>query len=369
MNERFTKVANSIWRVLNFPFLALEKKENFSGATARVCMDNLTRKTDYIYQYFRFNKETDIKSHYRESFEQVGIVIQGQPLLEDDFTVKTALMYKEVFPGVKVVVSTWEDVPQDFFVKCEQNDIDVVKTKMPLERGAGNLNCQLISSARGIQYLKEKGVKYVAKTRTDQRFNWCGWIKYLLTLLSVYPVKGDKQNNRIIFMESNGTYKYIAFHVCDFFSFGSIDDIERLYNIPLDCRSNHFFNEHSDDIEQFKGSLLKYECNEYFDSFPYKKYGEELEKWGIAEFYILSSYVHKYIYENLTAEDMLSKYWQYLRDYAVIADSFQMQFYWPKYRRKFELQSKYDKSGKLDFAEWLSLYSSDINFGLNLEVL
>lgn len=362
MNEKLIKVANNVWRLLNYPFLKLEKKRNFSGATARFCMDNLTKKTEYIYQYFRYKKEADIKSYYSETFERVGIVLQGQPLLENDFTVKTVLMYKKFFPGVKVVVSTWEEAPEEFFVKCKQNDIDVIKTKTPLERGAGNLNCQLISSIRGVQYLKEKGVEYVAKTRTDQRFNWCGWLKYLLNLIKLFPANGDKQNKRIIFMESNGTYKYIAFHVCDFFAFGSVDDMRRLYDISLDCRPNQFFNVNSDAIERLKGSLLKYEDRGYFEPFPYKKYGDELEKWGIAEFYILFSYVHKYIYDNLISENLLSGYWQYLRDYAVIADSFQMQFYWPKYRRKFELQSKNDKNGKLDFAEWLSLYIRDMDF-------
>lgn len=359
MNEKIIKAADKIWSFLNFPFLKLEGGKKMSGATARFCVNNLTHDTEYIYQYFRLEKKCNMKCEYNRMFNQVGIVIQGQPVLDKDFTVNSALLYKRFFPGVKVVVSTWEEESCEFFDKCEQAGIDVIKTKTPYERGAGNLNCQLISSARGIQYLKEKGVKYVAKTRTDQRFNWCGWLNYLLTLLNIFPTNGDKQRMRLIFMESNGTYKYIAFHVCDFFSFGTIEDMEKFYSIPLDARPNEFFVQNDSAIGQLKESLFEYENREYFSEIPYEKYGEELLKLSMAEFYILYTYVYNCIDKNLATDNLLLRYWQYMRNYAVIVDSFQLQFYWIKYRRKYELQSKNDKDGKLDFAEWLMLYSCE----------
>ncbi|MDO4265198.1 MAG: WavE lipopolysaccharide synthesis family protein [Eubacteriales bacterium] len=356
MKETMVKLSKGAWKLINIPFLALEGK--YSGITARYCVDNLTNQTEYIYQYFRFKKNNDCESEYIESFSKVGIVIQGQPILKDDFTLNTALMYKRFFPGVKVVISTWEEVSPDFFVKCRSHGIDVIKKKTPTEKGAGNLNCQLLSSLSGVRFLKEQGVQYVAKTRTDQRFNSSNWLDYVMTLIKIFPVKGDCQKTRLVFMESNGTYKYIAFHVCDFFAFGSIDDMERLYSIPLDKRENDFFAKNAEEIRRCKEKLKKFERREYFSGISYKKYGEELLKWNIAEFYMLYSYVHNNIESDLSEDNLLIRYWKYLEEYAIIVDSFQMQFYWSKYRRKYELQSKYDKEGKLDFAGWLKLYKN-----------
>lgn len=352
-----------IWGTVVSPFILIENSnERYEGLLARLDMGLLTKKTSYYYQYFRMKKKLFVPlDASNKTYEDYAIILQGQVIYDENFTLETAFLYKKMFPGVKVIISTWNDEKEDFFSQCEKAGIICVKDQVPEERGAGNLNCQLKSTQNGLKKAQSLGVKFAAKTRTDQRFFYWGWLDYVDDLIHCFKAEGNKQKGRIVFLESNGSYKYIAFHICDFFSFGHIEDLINLYGISYDTRENDFFRRNKENIAGFKRQLAEYELRKYYQPVDYTVFGQQLEAYKIAEYYILSEYYKKWIDLDVTPENMLTRYWGYLKNYAIVADSFQMQFYWPKYRRKYEIQSKIGRDGKLDFAGWMTLLNWELD--------
>lgn len=88
-------------------------------------------------------------------------------------------------------------------------------------------------TTQGVRYVKENTpAKFVLKTRTDQRINLFSFLVYFKNLLETFPPKGDKLRERIIFLNSNMT-KSFPFYFNDYLSFGHVEDIFKLYAIPL----------------------------------------------------------------------------------------------------------------------------------------
>ena len=101
--------------------------------------------------------------------QEVAIIVQGPIVKESDFTVETLRIYKKIFPGVKIILSTWDDEDQTFINKVRALDIEVIMNKKPNFGGLSNINFQIVSSSKGIFRAKELGFKFALKTRTDQR--------------------------------------------------------------------------------------------------------------------------------------------------------------------------------------------------------
>lgn len=339
-----------------FPLTRAEKHRRFECINGILFSDNMTEKSNYFYQYSRICKVGEFSEQFTGDYSRYGIVLQGPVLCDDDFTLTTLKIYRRYFPGVCLILSTWNSENKKFIEEAEKIGVKCVLNKFPSERGAGNLNCQIVSSKAGIEAARNYGCTYIAKTRTDQRFSHPQWLDYVKSLLDAFPVGGEKQKERIVFIESNGSYKYIAFHVCDFFAFGRADDICNYYNIPLDNRGYSFIKLHESEINKVKQQCTPYEMGLENVAVDYSCIKEKLLDLQISEFYILHSYVKTYIDENVDEFNLLEKYREYLKKYFCIADSSQMQFYWPKYRRKYELLSKTERDGKLDFASWLRIY-------------
>ena len=354
--DKMLSVLKSVYKAFMLPLTSVERKKSFDGLNGILFSENMTQNSDWFYQYSRLKKTGESYDNPCADYSEYGIVLQGPVLYDGDFTLTTLKTYQRYFPKAHIILSTWDSENKDFIEEASKMGISCVLSKLPSERGAGNLNCQLVSSKAGVDAARACGCKYIAKTRTDQRFSHPQWLDYVKSLLDAFPVNGDKQKERIVFMESNGTYKYIAFHVCDFFAFGRADDICNYYNTPLDIRAYDFIKSHQNEINQTKAQCIPYEIGPENVKFDYSEIGKSLLELQISEFYILYSYVKTYICNDLRADNLLEKYRECLKSYFCIADSAQMQFYWPKYRRKYELLSKTERDGKLDFASWLRIY-------------
>jgi len=88
-----------------------------------------------------------------------GIVIQGP-----------TNYYEQIIPVYEnipnVVWSTWDDEPLEN-IKYIEKYFPVVLNKKPLFPGCLNINMQTVSTLGGINYLKEKGITELLKTRGD----------------------------------------------------------------------------------------------------------------------------------------------------------------------------------------------------------
>lgn len=164
-----------------------------------------------------------------------GIIIQGPLQLQDDFTRQTALLYKRFFPRATLVLSTWKDQEALTRSLAEEVGCAYVVSDPPAYRGPQNVNSQARSTRAGLAYLREKGCEYALKTRSDQRVSSPLALHYLRSLLRAHPAgkfaTAAKQKGRLVAL-SCYTRLNMPYHVCDFLSFGHLEDVARLWSLP-----------------------------------------------------------------------------------------------------------------------------------------
>ena len=73
----------------------------------------------------------------------------------------------------------------------------------------------------------------------------------------------------------------------------------------------------------------------------------------LAGTYYQLNYLRRHIQKD---DDALLLYWEWLRDYVIIAGTESMQWYWDKYYCRWYDQSVLDSSGSLDHSMWLDIY-------------
>lgn len=224
------RIPNCIGKKMGIPDLACNLMMPYSEAIEK-------ESNCYVTYNLQPKVVEDMDSHliYRgNSTEEFCIVMQGPLLYRDDFTLETVRYYGRVFPGVLVIISTWENELDDYIQKLrsEKNCV-VILNKHPNKPGGGNVNYQCVSSRKGMLEAKKFDKKYVLKSRTDMRITMPGVLEMLYQYLKMYPIseeKNKKQKFRLILF---GVYLFHPYQAGDFFCFGETNDLINYYNI--DC--------------------------------------------------------------------------------------------------------------------------------------
>lgn len=164
-----------------------------------------------------------------EDAKKSCILMTGQPRLEENFTLETVRYYGKCYPGITVIVSTWEGEDNETITKLkEENNCILVQTPMPKESGDGSINYQRVAGLEGVKKAKELGVKYILKTRSDTRVTMPGVIDELTDLIERYPLEeSGKQSERIILFNA---YLFLPFMESQMFYFGGVDDLIVLFS-------------------------------------------------------------------------------------------------------------------------------------------
>lgn len=293
--------------------------------------------------------------------DDAAIVMQGPLEYKDNYTITTAQLYREWYPKAHIIISTWKNETTDTFrEKCKKMGVVLLENELPIFSGSSNINYQLESSFKGVEYVKNNtSAKYVLKCRTDQRINRTDFLHYFKNLLKIFPTKDDKINKRILLL---GWSKWWPFFTNDFLYFGDIEDMNKLLAIPKQTKSEADFvysgmrwhNLHRVIIHNRFMPKLKLKC------------GRKLHKYNIimnncrhSEIFILRSFHEKYI-GLISPEKLLQTYWKFLRDYLIIVDEINILLDWPKYHTHgafngaYNAKSYYDRG--LDNARWLDIY-------------
>ena len=100
---------------------------------------------------------------------KLAIIIQGPLLRTNNFTIETIKLYKQIFRGAKLILSTWEDENQETIDEAKTHGVEVIVNKFPNKSGPFNVNYQLKSTMGGLFAAYELGYECSIKTRTDQR--------------------------------------------------------------------------------------------------------------------------------------------------------------------------------------------------------
>ena len=197
-------------------------------------LGSLTRK--FITFHTRPIFASDIKYRGKETAEDAlcAIIIQGPIRREDNFTLETVKLYRKHYPAATVILSTWEDEDISTFKTLEDKRSKIVRGKKPSYNGPGNVNMQAGSTKNGIALAVQMGLRYVLKTRTDQRMYGIGTLQFFINLLEQFPIRdGSTQKKRIVGFNVTTTTRYLPYHLSDLFMFGATEDMKTYWDIPL----------------------------------------------------------------------------------------------------------------------------------------
>lgn len=276
--------------------------------------------------------------------EKMAIVMQGPLPTPDNFTYETFAIYRRHMPDVQLVLSTWDDTPEEHLAPLRDIGVDVVLNEKPKMPGLFNINMQLVSAGNGIRKAAEDGAAWVLKTRVDQRLYNPNVMAELVTLAKNFPPKGGYDQKHRIIGIGYGSLKYAPYHVTDQTVFGHVDDMLKYWTPPLrdDKMPAHFPKT----------------AHEVYNQIPI---GEEC-RHAAPETYITSQYLMRIGYElEWTIQDT----WRVFRDCFCFADYQGTDFFWQKtqtYTRR-ELLHEYDKvwtRHEMTFGHWLLLYSGTL---------
>ena len=303
----------------------------------------------------------DMRTHVmpKFDFDDVGIVIQGPLVYEHNYTIQTARQYRSLYPKVPIVISTWKgEATEQFRSECKKHSIVLLENTLPPESGYLNVNYQIESSFRGMNYLSENtSVRFAIKTRSDQRVNRPDFLLYFKNMLKTFPAFGNRLKSRIITLAQIGFLKWLPFFICDCMTFGIIDDISNFYDLPPQTDEPHLPILRRDRLRNVRKMLG---AKEYVLDVPTKPSWKLRnfnlmmnQEQSIPEIYIARSFYQKYI-APINPEKLLETYWKFLHDYILPINISDLQFDWFKYEHVRYGIDKLD----FDHARWLNLYNN-----------
>ena len=270
------------------------------------------------------------------SSNELAIVLQGPLVEKDHFTLETVKIYKKIFKGAAIIVSTWSTENEEELNLIRSNGVHVIVNDEPINTGPLNINLQLKSTKAGLKYVFENEYNYSIKTRTDHRYYRHDIFSYLTSIIQTFPLSNiDGQLDRLI-VSSVSTCKYRIYGLTDTFMFGRTRDV------------------------------YSYWDTEYYDTgiIPYQRTNTSLNPPIIngtaivAEIYLLVKYLEKL---GITLEWTLNHWWKICRDYFCIVDAYALDFYWPKYENyiEYKFTRSYSETNprSMEFADWLQLYN------------
>ena len=283
--------------------------------------------------------------------DDTAIVMQGPIQYLDNYTITTAQLYREWYPNAPIIISTWKnETTEAFREECKKIGVVLLENDLPAEAGWGHVNYQIESSRQGVEYSKQNtSVKYALKCRTDQRLNRTDFLIYFKNLLKLFPPNGEKLNNRIITLYAA---QWIPFYVDDFLYFSTIEDIQKLFDIPFQSdkegqRFQRIRSRFSFIVRNAPKFLSKLEIK---DTRKIRNFGVMLNKFEPSETFILKSFCNKYVYP-IEPTKLLQIYWRFLRDYLIVVEKGTILYDWPKYQND---RSHLINTG--DSSLWLDIY-------------
>lgn len=333
-------------KLLRVPFRASKKKYHDFLLT-EICSALTDEKFDITYRLSPKDPLEIPVLQRRRMDNRFAIVMQGPICVKEDFTVRTVKYYRDIYKEAVIIVSTWEGESPQAIKTLEDMGAVLVRSKLPEKSGILNLNYQIVSTLAGIQKAKELHIRYVAKTRTDQRLGRPFIFEYLLNLLNHFP-GGDPhlQKSRIISLSMNYGNLFTPYFMSDFFYFGQVGDIEKLYLCPLDTR-------------------------DFYPLDPDATCREVAKRMYPPEIYIFKHYVVDYLKGN--GNDTVKAYWDILKHYFICVDIKTVNLVFPKYASHFRdhwMYGDYNMNDRpermrtmnFDFINWFNLYSGTLKY-------
>lgn len=353
------QAAEVLLKLYMLPFnIILNKLNGFHKTTLETKLVKSLNDNDHYVHISFFPKSVEklrVGRLSERSFRDTAIILQGPVIKEDNFTLDTIILYKKFYSDINIIVSTWENTDEKFISNAKKLGAKVLLNTYPDINGIGNINYQLVTSFAGANMAKELGVKYVWKTRCDQRYyHPCA----LSCLCSIHSKK------KLIFLGGiSNSFVKRPFHLSDFMAFGLIEDIINLYSCPLDdedsTKTRYTHKNQSKDAEGFNDYIKEVknaeagitDINQSFGDLPLRYANPET----LIAYHYYKSYIHNGADYSETFSEFLDLYQDYLKNHTIIVDADDLGFFWKKYDYSSIRNTYFDRMGKLDYSSWNSL--------------
>lgn len=331
-----------------------------------VC-DACARHFDHFVTYtFRPCKSSQIYPLQisQKAHPKTVVILQGPVRVQDNFTCETVKFYRNNMPQAEIVVSTWSDTPEDQVELIKEAGAKVILSDVPEHNGLGNINYQVVSTRKGLEYAKNIGAKYVLKTRTDQRLALPFLLEYFFSLLQTFPLGKEfdylDQKERIIAAQgTTGSTMFVPYFISDFYFFGRTEDISAYFDYELQ------------KIQMNAEERIKYLKKIRKDDSVYEQHCTWAPEIKLAKNYVSAK-------GKFPIEDTVKAYWEFVKSNLIIVSHEDVQLFWPKYdHRKLDNLIYYDYCPgdspvkcliyNWKFTDWLNLYSGQIEYSKEYE--
>lgn len=310
MNKIFIKLINYFSKLL---FLINRLDDRFLNKFIdQILLNSISsNNVNNFYSIKLVNKKYINKKISSLTNDDLAIIIQGKYVLENNFTFETIKLYNLLFPGAKIILSTWDDINKDEIFKLNKIKCSVIVSSYPIYSGYTNFNLQLITTNAGLNEAKKLNAKFIMKSRTDQRICNRFAAAYLRNLVVSNPPANQKLMGRI-FILGMSTYINIPFHIGDMLQFGLLSDIIKLWDIP-----EHAFNFSRQD------HLNRYSMGVPLSKFLFSKLKTPELSLGFS--------IWEKLYPESICQDFEKNYNLMLREFFGFFDDEQVGLCWPKY--------------------------------------
>lgn len=313
----------------------LNINKNIHGKKIVDIEDKNKEKNIFLSYSFRpkLEKNTFKNVNFRNNSKNTAIIIQGPIANYENFVVETINIYLKIFPEALIILSTWDDEVDKNFLKQIQNldNFHLILNKKPVTKY--NVNLQIISTSKAIDYAIKKNFKFSLKTRTDCRIYNPYSLIYLKSLLNTFKI--DKFNincNRILSCSVDSRI-FRVYGLSDICLFSETKDL-----------SKYFIN------ESYEESIKKLNLNIHSPIVN--------ETAVINEIFLCSRYISNL---DLELKWTLDDWWIKCREIFCVFDRSSIDLFWYKYHWQYEQRftnnytSNFNQS--LQFSDWINIFN------------
>ena len=285
-------------------------------AISRLFQFTILKKYFWTFKLFHA-KPSNLTFDNLNSHENYVIVIQG-PVIKN-FTIETIKFYEKIFPGVKIIFSTWKISSEDF-IKFKSLDIELIQNVQPSTPGFSNINLQIVTTSNGIKYSQRFKRKYILKTRSDQRIYNFNSLLYMTDLLKHFSLISDV---KLVGCSLDNNLSR-TFFLSDHLMFGKYNDMLNYWSPDLDLRDLSNFNNITDNNQHF-------------------------HKIGGSYFFV--NYIENHLNQSIKAD-----FGEILAKNFVIINKSEINIFWNKYNAREDKYSNNVSINERTFLEWFNLF-------------
>lgn len=358
MKEKIKKLLRSvvkIWFIIPFYLCGkLSEKLTYNIFLQAIC-ESIESVIPY---YFTYNlrpkqaKQVVSREKVSPNADKFVIIMQGPLIEKNDFTLETVKLYERIYPGVQIIISTWEKENSEYVEQIKkETSCKMILNEYPQFSGFANTNYQMVSTVNGLKEAQRMGKEFAFKTRCDYRFYKKGLLEFMHNMLLAYPCADSLmyQKYRIIMTSGRSDDMFRPFFIGDQFQFGSINDLLSFWEHKLilkNCSLKEFYKW----------------CKK--NNFSWKE-----ERKYTSLFSRL--YVKKMRNEDIDVS--VQAYWDFAKKYLIFLSAKDVDAYWCKYDSKYEetmCNGEFYRNDSINlclsynwnFAVWSNLYYGKINY-------